>query len=227
MILEEDFIIEEELNEEAISCDNADDNDEGCGVISEEEKNRLAEENVKVVYHVAKGFYNTGIDPDELISIAFLGYAKAIDSYKSNRNTKFSTYAINCIKNEILYMLKKEKKHRMHNISMNKVLSTDKNGNNLMLEEIILSMEDANLGGLEKSLLEAEKNDRIKYVIDNELTERERYVISHRYELYNAELKTQSQLAKELNMSQANISKIEKSVLKKMKKYIDKSELEV
>lgn len=195
------------------------------GLLSVEEKNELAEDNINVVYHVAKGFSNTGIDSEELISIGLLGYAKALESYRTNRNTKFSTYAINCIKNEILYILKKEKKHRVHNVSLNKVLSTDKNGNDLQLEEILLNMSDGEEGGLEVKLLNAEKNERIKDVIENQLNDRERYVICHRYELFGMALKTQSQIAKEMNMSQANISKIEKNVLKKMSKYIDKSEL--
>lgn len=195
------------------------------GLLSVEEKNRLAEENINVVYHVAKGFSNTGIDSEELISIGLLGYAKALESYRTNRNTKFSTYAINCIKNEILYILKKEKKHRVHNVSLNKVLSTDKNGNDLQLEEILLNMSDGGEGGLEVKLINAEKNERIKDVIENQLNDRERYVICHRYELFGMVLKTQSQIAKEMDMSQANISKIEKNVLKKMSKYIDKSEL--
>lgn len=195
------------------------------GLLSVEEKNKLAEDNINVVYHVAKGFSNTGIDSEELVSIGLLGYAKALESYRKNRNTKFSTYAINCIKNEILYILKKEKKHRVHNISLNKVLSTDKNGNDLQLEEILLNMSDPEQGGLEVKLLEVEKNKRIKDVIENQLSDRERYVICHRYELFNAVLKTQSQIAKEMDMSQANISKIEKNVLKKLSKYIDKGEL--
>ena len=113
----------------------------------------------------------------------------------------------------------------MHNVSLNKVLSTDKNGNDLQLEEILLNMSDGEEGGLEVKLLNAEKNERIKDVIENQLNDRERYVICHRYELFGMALKTQSQIAKETNMSQANISKIEKNVLKKMSKYIDKSEL--
>ena len=125
------------------------------GLLSVEEKNRLAEENINVVYHVAKGFSNTGIDSEELISIGLLGYAKALESYRTNRNTKFSTYAINCIKNEILYILKKEKKHRVHNVSLNKVLSTDKNGNDLQLEEILLNMSYGGEGGLEVKLINA------------------------------------------------------------------------
>ena len=194
-------------------------------IIDSEERRRLAEENINVVYHTAKGFSNTIIDMDELISIALLGYAKALDSYRIDKNTKFSTYAINCIRNEILYILKKEMKHRIHNESLSKVISVDKNGNNLQLEDILLSMEDMKNQGLESQLVTSEKNDKLKQVIETELTERERYVICHRFELYGAKLKTQSEIAKEMQMSQANISKIEKSVLKKMRKYIDRSEL--
>lgn len=194
-------------------------------MLDSEEKERLAEENINVVYHVAKGFSNTVLDMDELISVALLGYAKALDSYRTDKNTKFATYAINCIRNEILYILKKEMKHRIHNESMNKVISVDKNGNNLQLEDILLSMEDKKNQGLEAQLVTNEKNEKVKEIIYTELTERERYVLCHRFELYGYKQKTQSELAVEMNMSQANISKIEKNVLKKMRKYIDKHEI--
>lgn len=194
-------------------------------ILDTEEKRILAEENINVVYHCAKSFSNTVLDMDELISISLLGYAKALDSYRTDKNTKFSTYAINCIRNEILYILKKEMRHRVHNESLSKVISVDKNGNNLQLEDILLSMEDSKNQGIEAQLVTTEKNDKLKQIIETELTERERYVICHRFELYGSKLKTQSELAKEMQMSQANISKIEKSVLKKMRKYIDKNDL--
>lgn len=196
-------------------------------LLTKEERDQMAEEHEKTVYHVAKKFINTPISYDELVNIAFVGYAKALFSYRTDKETKFATYAINCMKNEILYHLKKEKRIRKQNVSMSKTLATDKNGNALQLEEILLQSADKDAKGVEFNLLTLQRKDRIREIIESELSEKERYVISHRYELYGAKLKTQNQLAQEMNMSQANISKIEKSVLKKLSKCIDRKELNI
>lgn len=193
-------------------------------ILDSEEKARLAKENINIIYYVVKNFSNSVLDDDEKISAAFLGYAKALDTYRTDKDTKFSTYAVNCVRNEVSYASKKEKRHRMNNESMSKVISVDKNGNNLQLEDILLDVEDEQNQGLESQLMTSEKNEKIKEIIYAHLNDRERYVLFHRFELYGYKSKTQSELASEMEMSQANISKIEKSVLKKLRKYITKEE---
>ena len=73
-----------------------------------EEKNKIAEENLPLIHYVLKSLNNTGISYDELFSVGMVGYAKALDSYDKSRDVKFSTYAINCIKNEVLFFLEKK-----------------------------------------------------------------------------------------------------------------------
>ncbi len=185
---------------------------------SDIEKEQVAEENMPLVHYVVNMFLNSGIAYDELASIAMVGYAKALNKYDTEREVKFSTYAINCIKNEILFFLRKEKKHMKNNISMNMELSVDKNGNSLQLEDII-SKEDLDVKSLEDMIID-EDNKQILLKALKHLLPREQYIITYRYGLDRGIVKTQKQIAETILMSQANVSKIEKISLKKIKKLL-------
>lgn len=180
-----------------------------------EEKNKIAEENLPLIHYVLKSLNNTGISYDELFSVGMVGYAKALDSYDKSRDVKFSTYAINCIKNEVLFFLRKENKHNQNTTSLNKILSVDKNGNNLQLEEI---MADERMGekGLEDMILEDE-NKKILLKAMEHLKEEERFILIYRFGLDRGIIKTQKEIADTINMSQANVSKIQKNCLHKLK----------
>lgn len=180
-----------------------------------EEKNKIAEENLPLIHYVLKSLNNTGISYDELFSVGMVGYAKALDSYDKSRDVKFSTYAINCIKNEVLFFLRKENKHSMNTTSLNKILSVDKNGNDLQLEEI---MADEKMGekGLEDMILEDE-NRKILFKAMEHLKEEERFILIYRFGLDRGIIKTQKEIADTINMSQANVSKIQKNCLQKLK----------
>lgn len=183
--------------------------------LTTEEKNKIAEENLPLIHYVLKGLNNTRVDYDELFSVGIVGYAKALDSYDKSREVKFSTYAINCIKNEVLFFLRKENKHNANTTSLNKILSVDKNGNNLELEEI---MSDGNIGekGLEDIILEDENREILLRAMEH-LKEKERYILIHRFGLDRGIVMTQKEIAEVINMSQANVSKIEKTGLHKLK----------
>lgn len=180
-----------------------------------EEKNKIAEENLPLIHYVLKSLNNTGVMYDELFSVGMVGYAKALDSYDKSREVKFSTYAINCIKNEVLFFLRKENKHNQNTTSLNKILSIDKNGNNLELEEI---MADDKMGdkGLEDIILE-EENKQILLKAMEYLKEEERFILIYRFGLDRGIIKTQKEIADTINMSQANVSKIQKNCLHKLK----------
>ena len=150
-----------------------------------------------------------------------------MDTYRKDKGTKFTTYAVKCIKNEISYISKKELRHRKNNESTEKILSVDKNGNNLKLGDTLLDMEDSQNQGLESELITAGINESLKKILNEQLSEREKYILFHRYEMYGYKSKTQSDLAKELEMSQANISKIEKSILKRLRKFVTKEEFTI
>lgn len=179
-------------------------------------KDKLAEENYNCVYHVARSFSNTGIAFEELMSVALVGYAKAIENYEDSRTTKFSTYAINCMKNEVLFFLKKERLKHQGNLSLNSVLATDKNGNQLSLEEIVHNDEKIDINP-EKKVIHDERIIKLKKLVE-ELDEKEKFIICSRYELFGEKPKTQKEIAQQVGMSQANVSKIEKSILDRLNK---------
>lgn len=183
-------------------------------LLTTEEKELIASENFTLVYYVANSFRNTRIDLAELVSIGVVGYAKALNAYDTTREVKFSTFAINCIQNEILFFLRKEKKHMQNNISMNLILSTDKNGNSLNMEDIV-SEESGDTRSLEEG---AELNSDIyaMRMAIKDLSPKEQYIVTYRFGLDRGIIKTQSEIAEIIDMSQANVSKIEKNILVKM-----------
>ena len=115
--------------------------DAGIGHLDDHEKDILATRNIPLVHSIVKKFANTGIEYSELLSAGFVGYAKGLDTYLKGKNVKFSTYAYRCIKNEILYFLRREKRHRDNDVSLFKPISTDKNGN-VMTVDSTISTED-------------------------------------------------------------------------------------
>lgn len=187
-------------------------------LLTEAEKNQLAEENYALVFYVVKMFRNSGVSYDELVSIASLGYAKALSAFDTERDVKFSTYAINCIRNEILFFLRKEKQHLKNSVSLNTVLAVDKNGNNLAIEDVV-SSEDSAQKSLEDKITLKEDLETLLEALDC-LNEKEKYIIIHRYGLYSEKVKTQKDIADAIGMSQANVSKMEKSILCKLQKVL-------
>ena len=187
-------------------------------LLTAEEKDFYAEENDALVFYVVKMFQNSGVAYDELVSIAMVGYAKALNAYDTERQVKFSTYAINCIKNEILFFLRKEKNHMKNTFSMNTILSTDKNGNNLSLEETV-GNTDNNEMTLEQDVMLSGDIALLRKAIDF-LTDKEKYIITYRFGLDQGIVKTQREIADTIGMSQANVSKIEKNILDKIKKIL-------
>lgn len=181
-----------------------------------EEAELVAIENEKLVYYVANRFRSTGVSVEELSSVGFLGYAKAIKTYDKNRNVKFSTYAINVIKNEICYFLRKESKHMRKNVSLNTILSTDQNGNPFELSDII---DDEDAAPLDEDIMINDRRDML-YDVIKRLTPKEQYIIMNRFELAGNTKKTQKQISEEINMSQANVSKLQKNAIKKLEFYL-------
>lgn len=180
-----------------------------------EEKDKLAEENIRLVPFVLKSLNNINHMYEELHSVGMVGYAKALDSYDKTRNVKFPTYAIHCIRNEILFFLRKENKYNQNTTSFNQILSTDKNGNNLQLEEIMADKKTEEKG-LEEMILEDE-NRKILLKAMEYLKEEERFILTYRFGLDRGIIKTQKEIADTINMSQANVSKIQKNCLHKLK----------
>lgn len=187
-------------------------------LLTQKEKERMAEENMQLIHYVANMFRNTRIDYDELYGAAMFGFTKALNTFDKDNGAKFSTYAVNCMKNEIRFFLRKERRQSENSVSYNLVLSTDKNGNDFELYDI-LANESIDAQELSEQVIRKENEVAVRKALSR-LSPVERYIIRHRYGLDGAEIKTQKQIANEINMSQANVSKIQKNCLKKLEEYL-------
>lgn len=223
VLTEKDIVRENEmLDVEAVVGEQAGIDDPEVPYVKEhftyEEKDQHARENESLVFYVVKMFQSSRIDYDELVSIAMVGFAKALHAFDKKRNVKFSTYAINCIKNEILFFLRKERNHVKNSISMSSVLSMDKNGNSLSLEETISGLDNDERSVEDGIMLSGDIEVLRKSLED--LSPKEQYIITYRYGLDRGIIKTQREIADAIGMSQANVSKIEKNILDKIKKIL-------
>lgn len=189
--------------------------------LTEEERNTYTEKNLGLVNHVAKKFSNTGIDEEELVGIALEGYVKALNKYRKNKKTKFTTYAYRCMFNEILAFLRKEKKWTDNVTSINAPIGTDKNGNILDLEKVL---KEDSAKELDEVVISKDIDALILESL-NVLSDIERYITIHRFGIGGKEEKTQKAIATELDISQAYVSKLEKDCLLKIKKYIQEEDL--
>lgn len=183
-------------------------------------KTMLIEHNLRLVVYIAKKFDNTGVGVEDLISIGTIGLIKAINSFDINKKIKLATYASRCIENEILMYLRRNHKTRME-VSIDEPLNVDWDGNELLLSDILGTDEDIIYRNLED---EAEKKLLLNAV--NKLSERERTIIDLRFGLNSPDGKelTQKEVADMLGISQSYISRLEKKIIKRLKKEMIKNE---
>lgn len=179
-------------------------------------RNLLIEHNLRLVVYIAKKFDNTNIDMEDLISVGSIGLIKAINSYDDTKQIKLATYSARCIENEILMYLRKSMKYKQ-DVSLDEPLNVDYEGNMLLLSDILGTDEDSVYADTEKSVeLEVIQN------CTNMLPQRERQIIKMRFGILGTPKKTQKEIADELGISQSYISRIEKKVMNKLKKEIQK-----
>lgn len=183
-------------------------------------KTILIEHNLRLVVYIAKKFDNTGVGVEDLISIGTIGLIKAINTFKADKNIKLATYASRCIENEILMYLRKTNKNKLE-VSIDEPLNVDWNGNELLLSDILGTEEDVIYKDMEH---EAEKK-LLKKAIEK-LGEREKLIINLRYGLItpSGEEMTQKEVADHLGISQSYISRLEKKIMKRLKKEMMKVE---
>lgn len=195
-------------------------NDEEAEVIAllgtdkdEMAKSKLIERNLRLVVYIARKFENTGINVEDLISIGSIGLIKAINTYKSDKNIKLATYATRCIENEILMYLRRNTKTKTE-ISIDEPLNVDWEGNELLLSDILGTDVDI----ISKNLEEEIDRELLKNAI-NKLEKRERIIIELRYGIFTDGIeKTQKEVADMLGISQSYISRLEKRIIKRLKK---------
>ena len=176
----------------------------------------LIEHNLRLVVYIAKKFDNTGVGVEDLISIGTIGLIKAINTYDPKKNIKLATYASRCIENEILMYLRRNSKTKLE-VSIDEPLNVDWDGNELLLSDILGTDEDVIYHGIED---EVEK-DLLNHAISR-LNPRERKIVELRYGLNSEEGEemTQKEVADLLGISQSYISRLEKKIMKRLKKEI-------
>ncbi|HCH92498.1 MAG TPA: RNA polymerase subunit sigma-70 [Clostridiales bacterium] len=183
-----------------------------------EAKEILVKHNLRLVAHIAKKYANYG-DNDELISIGSIGLMKAIESFKSDKGTSLATYASRCIENEILMTMRTSKKHRS-NVSLNEPIGVDKDGNELVIMDMLESDQNV-IEDVENSIM----MEKLSQITKSALDEREYQIIKLRYGLENTGALTQREVAKKFNISRSYVSRIEKKALEKIKKTVNKDDL--
>ena len=175
-------------------------------------KNKLIEHNLRLVVHIAKK-YSAGLrDNEDLLSLGTIGLIKGINSFNPSKGTRLATYAARCIENEILMLMRANKKTQ-GDVSLNDPIGTDKEGNQILLMDILSSDE-------EDVIREIDKREQIKKLysnIDELLDDREREIINLRYGLSDGTPWTQNEVASMMNISRSYVSRIEKKALQKLK----------
>ena len=190
------------------------------GMLSGEEDQKaraaLIEHNLRLVVYIAKKFDNTSVGVEDLISIGTIGLIKAINTFKPDKNIKLATYASRCIENEILMYLRRNNKTRME-VSIDEPLNVDWDGNELLLSDILGTDEDVIYHDIEDEIEKSLLNNAI-----SRLNPRERKIVELRYGLTNedGEEMTQKEVADLLGISQSYISRLEKKIMKRLKKEI-------
>ena len=183
---------------------------------SEEARAILIERNLRLVVYIAKKFENTGIGVEDLISIGTIGLIKAIQTFNLERKIKLATYASRCIENEILMYLRRTSKTRME-VSIDEPLNVDWDGNELLLSDILGTDEDVIYKDIEDEIEKELLNSAI-----SRLSPRERKIVELRFGLTNedGDEMTQKEVADLLGISQSYISRLEKKIMKRLKKEI-------
>ena len=181
----------------------------------ESAKSLLIEHNLRLVVYITKKFDVGPNGMEDLISIGTIGLIKAVNSFKSDKNIKLATYASRCIENEILMYLRHNQKTR-YEVSIDEPLNVDWDGNELLLSDVLGTDEDI----ISKNIEDEATWNLLKKAI-NKLSSRERTIIDMRFGLNNhGEEMTQKEVADALNISQSYISRLEKKIIKKLKKEI-------
>lgn len=179
-------------------------------------KSLLVEHNLRLVVYIAKKFDNTGIGVEDLISIGTIGLIKAINTFNPEKNIKLATYASRCIENEILMYLRRNNKTKME-VSIDEPLNVDWDGNELLLSDILGTDEDIIYKNIEDEVDRKLLNNALA-----KLTERERIIVQLRFGLNTEDgmERTQKEVADLLGISQSYISRLEKKIIKRLKKEI-------
>ena len=184
---------------------------------SDKARQILIEHNLRLVVYIAKRFDSTGIGIEDLISIGTIGLIKAINTFKPEKNIKLATYASRCIENEILMYLRKNNNNRIE-VSIDEPLNVDWDGNELLLSDILGTDNDVT-----QKNIEDETDRELLYLAMEKLSGRERNIVELRFGINNnGDEMTQKEVADLLGISQSYISRLEKRIIKRLRKDMNK-----
>lgn len=178
----------------------------------------LIERNLRLVVYIARKFENTGVGIEDLVSIGTIGLIKAVNTFDPNKKIKLATYASRCIENEILMYLRRNSKTRAE-VSFEEPLNVDWDGNELLLSDVLGTDSDVIY-----RYIEEEVDKKLLRLALKKLSSRERKIMELRFGLNNGVEKTQKEVADLLGISQSYISRLEKRIIKRLKKEINRME---
>ncbi|TCT26862.1 RNA polymerase sigma-29 (SigE) subunit [Melghiribacillus thermohalophilus] len=179
-------------------------------------RSMLIERNLRLVVYIARKFENTGIHIEDLISIGTIGLIKAVNTFNPEKKIKLATYASRCIENEILMYLRRNNKIRSE-VSFDEPLNVDWDGNELLLSDVLGTDDD-----IITRDLEANVDKKLLYKALSTLNDREKQIMELRFGLVGNEEKTQKDVADLLGISQSYISRLEKKIIKRLRKEFNK-----
>ena len=172
---------------------------------------KLIEHNMRLVSHIVRKYYASYQNADELLSIGSLGLIKAVDSFKPETGVRFATYGARCVQNEILMFFRSQKKCS-HEVSLNDTIDVDRDGNPLTYLDIISAPDR-----ITEDIDMAVHIEKLRALIDEVLSKREKEIVVLRYGLCGYEPRTQREVAKHLGISRSYVSRIEKRALELLK----------
>lgn len=184
---------------------------EGNGEEAKKAREILIERNLRLVAHIAKKYQNVDEDMEDLISIGTIGLIKAISSFDAGKG-KLSTYASRCIDNELLMLLRSKKKSARE-VSLFEPIGTDKEGNEINLLDIIEQEQT----DVTEQMEFCENAKKVKRLLTEVLSDREREIIYLRYGLLTGRDVTQREIGEALHISRSYVSRIEKKALLKLR----------
>ncbi len=183
-----------------------------------EAKDKLVRHNMRLVAHIVKK-YSGAAETDDLISVGSIGLIKAINTYRQGKGTQLATYTARCIENEILMLIRANKKHKS-NVYLFDPVGVDKEGNELTLMDLLFEKEDGVFQEVESGLVK----ERVMKILRECLSDREYTVLCLRYGLKGGAPMPQREVAVFLKISRSYVSRIEKRAIERVKAKIEKNE---
>lgn len=176
----------------------------------------LIERNLRLVVYIARKFENTGVGTEDLISIGAIGLIKAINTFNPSKNIKLATYASRCVENEILMFLRRNNRFRSE-ISLDEPLNVDWDGNELLLSDVL-----GTEGDLVHKSIEGELDRELLGIAMGKLNNREKSIVELRFGIQSGIERTQKEVADMLGISQSYISRLEKRIIKRLRREVNK-----